>query len=400
MSRRRRRRGFGALAAAGLLPLLGTSPILGEPTTEDVVRAYVEVWNSGELDRLDELLTEDFKRHGGFGAVDSRDALKRVIRNSRGFYRGLHIEVDDVVANPRKGAMRLRFTGRWGETRFVLDSVNFAMVHFRGGKIAEEWVLGNNMDLFRTFGYRLTPPQHEIVPPPIEEPPGPTLEQRMAPRAAELRTYAEETRREAPKSAGELEIATDVACRLFVDGRSIGGLGPGGSVSLALGRGEHFVRAASLGGSVFFEETVTVRRGASKAVTVAAPGRVVVQPRKLTTEDLSTGLMWQMTDGGKDATLAAAEAHCRDLTQGGHDDWRLPTIHELLTLHDPATAETKRYHSIDGVKLSDCCPWTSTTHGDFTWTYAFSMDMRYLQYEALGWHMRALCVRDAAGSGT
>jgi len=31
-------------------------------------------------------------------------------------------------------------------------------------------------------------------------------------------------------------------------------------------------------------------------------------------------------------------------------------------------------------------------------TWAFSMDMRYLQYEALGWHMRALCVRDAAAS--
>ena len=107
-----------------------------------------------------------------------------------------------------------------------------------------------------------------------------------------------------------------------------------------------------------------------------------------------------MADGGEDATLAAAEAYCNELGQGGYTDWRLPTIHELLGLHAPDTAARKRYHSIEGVQLSDCCPWSSTPHGDHQWTFAFSMDMRYLQYRALGWHMRALCVRDTATSGT
>lgn len=395
MSRRPRP---GCFAAAGLLLVFGAPQAWSEETTEDVLRAYVEVWNTGEVDRLDDLLTEDFRRHGGFGAVDSRDALRGVIEKSRRFYRDLHIEPFDVLANPHKGAMRFRFTGGWGATRFELESVNFSMVHFRGGKISEEWVLGNNMDLFRTFGYRLTPPQDQIVPPPIEAAPGPALAERMAPRVAELRAYAEKTGRDAPKNAGELEVRTEVGCRLYLDGRSIGWLEPGGSVSLPLGRGEYFVRAASLGGSVFFEQSVAVRKGATVIVDVEAPGRVVVQPRKLTTEDLSTGLMWQMTDSGKDATKAAAEAYCRDLSQGGYTDWRLPTIHELVSLHAPATADKKRYHSIDGVKLSDCCPWSSTPHADYYWTYAFSMDMRYLQYEALGWHMRALCVRDAAAS--
>ncbi len=95
---------------------------------------------------------------------------------------------------------------------------------------------------------------------------------------------------------------------------------------------------------------------------------------------------------------AAAEAYCHDLTQGGHGDWRLPTIHELESIHAPAA--NKRYRSIAGIQLSDCCPWSSTTHGDFHWTYAFSMDMRYLQHEDLGYHMRALCVRDVAASAS
>ncbi len=63
----------------------------------------------------------------------------------------------------------------------------------------------------------------------------------------------------------------------------------------------------------------------------------------------------------------------------------------------PPSTTSKRYRSMDGIGLSDCCPWSSTPHSDYYWTYAFAMDMRYLQYESLGYHMRALCVRDAAG---
>ena len=121
---------------------------------------------------------------------------------------------------------------------------------------------------------------------------------------------------------------------------------------------------------------------------------MILRPRLRATEDLTTGLMWQMTDGGRNANLAAAEAYCRNLDQGGFTDWRLPTIHELQSLHAPEA--DKRYHSIAGIQLSDCCPWSSTPRGDYYWTYAFNMERLYLQYKALGFHMRALCVRDAA----
>ena len=376
------------------LPLLVTSLASADQAGEDVLRAYVGVWNTGEVDQLDELLTEDFKRHGGFGAVDSRDQLRGVITKSRGFYRDLHIDVDDLATNLQKGAMRFRFTGTWGETRFRLETQNFAMYHFEDGKISEEWVLGNNMDLFRAFGYRLTPPQDTIVPPDIEQPPGPAVAERMAPRAGELPAFAESTLREAAKGTGELRIETRVGCRLFLDGRPIGWLQPESSVTLRVARGKHGVRAASLGGSVFFERDVAVRKGTVVDIAVEAPGRVIPQPRQRTVEDIETGLMWQMTDNGENVTLAGAEAHCRDLEQGGHGDWRLPTIHELEGIHQPRA--TKRYRSIAGIQLSDCCPWSSTPHGDFYWTYAFSMDMRYLQFEALPYHMRVLCVRDAA----
>ena len=248
-------------AALCAVPAPADEGTAAERTMQSVLRAYVDVWTTGEVDRLDDLVTEDFQRHGAYGAADSREQLRRVIEKSRGFYRDFRLEVLGVVANAEKGAVRWRSTGGWQDTEHQLDSLNFSMVRFSGGKISEEWVLGNNMDLFRTFGYRLSPPMATLVPPPIDQPPGPELTQRMAPEAAELTAYAEETLSRAPKNAGELEVRSPVGCRLLLDGQSIGWLQSGGSVVLRLARGEYDFRAASLGGAVFFDRDVVVRKG-------------------------------------------------------------------------------------------------------------------------------------------
>ncbi len=48
--------------------------------------------------------------------------------------------------------------------------------------------------------------------------------------------------------------------------------------------------------------------------------------------DNNTGLMWQKTDGGE-MTFENAAAFCRSMTLGGHNDWRLPTSHELFGIN-------------------------------------------------------------------
>jgi Protein of unknown function (DUF1566) len=75
--------------------------------------------------------------------------------------------------------------------------------------------------------------------------------------------------------------------------------------------------------------------------------------------DRTTGLEWSRDNvpGGTMNWKAAQEA-CGKLTLGGHSDWRLPTIRELLTLvdyerHDPAI-DTKAF------KCESSYYWTST----------------------------------------
>ena len=49
-------------------------------------------------------------------------------------------------------------------------------------------------------------------------------------------------------------------------------------------------------------------------------------------KDSTSGLVWQVTPTGGEMTWSNATAHCKNLTLGGHGDWRLPTISELRSL--------------------------------------------------------------------
>ncbi len=48
--------------------------------------------------------------------------------------------------------------------------------------------------------------------------------------------------------------------------------------------------------------------------------------------DTQTDLVWQKQDDGQKRTLEEAKAYCDDLSLGGHNDWRLPTINELKAM--------------------------------------------------------------------
>ncbi len=52
--------------------------------------------------------------------------------------------------------------------------------------------------------------------------------------------------------------------------------------------------------------------------------------------DTSTGLMWEDTPHVRETkiTQPRAKEYCSELRLGGFEDWRLPTIHELLTIVD------------------------------------------------------------------
>jgi len=77
--------------------------------------------------------------------------------------------------------------------------------------------------------------------------------------------------------------------------------------------------------------------------------------------DTKTGLMWQAESQDK-MTWHDAMEYAEDLSEGGYDDWRLPTIEELTTLID--YTQTLPATNIPNIRSSTY--WSSTTYASST----------------------------------
>jgi DNA-binding winged helix-turn-helix (wHTH) protein len=132
--------------------------------------------------------------------------------------------------------------------------------------------------------------------------------------------------------------------------------------------------------------------------------------------DPQTGLMWQKEDNGvhsrrgaADVTREAAAKYCSALVLSGQHDWRLPTIEELQTLHDPTQStpglwggyRTVYWHIKGGITLSggevaaDSTFLTDVTPAGEEQSYDFSFGRRNYDPVDFKADHRVLCVRKA-----
>lgn len=97
-----------------------------------------------------------------------------------------------------------------------------------------------------------------------------------------------------------------------------------------------------------------------------------------TVTDQFTGLMWQSTEI-LPQKWENALAYCEELQLGGFDDWRLPTLKELMTLvdeeHTAPSIDTSYFPATRAAAY-----WTSTTfsgHPGFAWYIRFDNGLEY-----------------------
>lgn len=66
-------------------------------------------------------------------------------------------------------------------------------------------------------------------------------------------------------------------------------------------------------------------------------------------------LEWAQTTNGENMRWPDAVDFCDELELGGHDDWRLPDLAELESLHDPESGDGIR----EPFAIDTCCLWSS-----------------------------------------
>jgi len=112
--------------------------------------------------------------------------------------------------------------------------------------------------------------------------------------------------------------------------------------------------------------------------------------------DNKTGLMWQDNSAAKyvQKDWNGAMSFCSQLQLGGHDDWRLPNIKELiqiLSLKPRDGGMRKGFNYLGGSGYY----WSSSVHEsneEFAWMMNFKRGYEYVNYKTYERHIR--CVRD------
>ncbi len=135
-------------------------------TLRPVVEAYADVWNTGDVDRLDSLVVPSFQRHStGTTSADGLDSLKASITNFRTAYPDFKVTLDDVIYGKDRATIRWTFTGtNTGPTNIPATGKSVqlsgaSVSYFSEGMMTEEWVYSNDAAMMQQLGYTLTPPK-------------------------------------------------------------------------------------------------------------------------------------------------------------------------------------------------------------------------------------------------
>ncbi len=115
--------------------------------------------------------------------------------------------------------------------------------------------------------------------------------------------------------------------------------------------------------------------------------------------DARTGLTWQDNRfvESERVTYAQAEKLCKEMRLGNHDDWRIPTIRELLSIID-----YKKYDPaiLDGFSIGESSYyWSSTQYmGDPDKVWGIDFKDGAADSNGKAYDRRVRCVRTTASS--
>ncbi len=105
-----------------------------------IIRQFSNVWNTGKLDDLDNILAPNFVVHGSEGNITGIEEWKQFVTNySAG--KDVHVRVDELIADgdwvAERWTMRATDTATGEQTTFQGMTIH----RFANGKLQEDWAV-------------------------------------------------------------------------------------------------------------------------------------------------------------------------------------------------------------------------------------------------------------------
>jgi predicted ester cyclase len=125
-------------------------------------RFYKEVFDNGNVDAVDDFCASDYLDHAikpEMGMTQDREGLKAYCKMYLDAFSGMRVDVEDVVTEGNKAAVRATFHGTHTgpflgiqPTGKQIKYESVDIVRFKGDKAVEHWGWGDDAGLLMTLG--------------------------------------------------------------------------------------------------------------------------------------------------------------------------------------------------------------------------------------------------------
>jgi len=157
-------RSLAVLLIAGAVSV-GCGPADGRARLESRVQRYVDMWNTADFEGIETLLTEDFELHEspGFEPTGGIDNFRKTLLASHRSYPDFYLTVEEAIYGDDRVAVIWTIratntgTGPRPPTGKRVEVTGMSVIHFRDGRISDEWIAGNEFEWYRQLGYELVP---------------------------------------------------------------------------------------------------------------------------------------------------------------------------------------------------------------------------------------------------
>ena len=141
---------------------------MGIEENKEVARLFIDGSHEVDSPVVDELASDDFVFHPlGSSVVYDKETYKRVLTYLSPAYKDYDVDFNNIVAENDMVMIRITVqathVGKWNNTAPTGKRINvaeFFVFRMDNGKIAEMWVLRDNLSMYQQIGE--LPPNEEI----------------------------------------------------------------------------------------------------------------------------------------------------------------------------------------------------------------------------------------------
>ena len=129
-------------------------------TNKAIVTSFIErVYNQGDINFINEIVSPDFVRHGIGGTMHGPQIIKDRVTATRSAFPDFHITIEDQIAEGDKVVTRQTHNGtHQGEFMGVpptgekMETTETSILRIADGKIQETWVSVDMLTLLQQIG--------------------------------------------------------------------------------------------------------------------------------------------------------------------------------------------------------------------------------------------------------